>query len=357
MTRMHVAASFLAALFIAISAAGAELTGAVYPAAAWEHIRDPAAAGWPQAGLDAVRARLANTQTTGFLAISGGRVLMEYGDVQSTKVVASVRKSLLSTLFGNYVASGKIRLDKTLLDLGIDDTGGLSAAEKEATVRDLLSARSGIYHAASNGGDDSASASARGAVSHGTYFLYNNWDFNALGTIFEKETGKNIYDAFESDLARPLEMQDFDRAAQRKSGNLTRSMHPAYHIRISTRDLARVGYLMLREGKWSGQQLVPRDWVKEMTRAVTHVDQMNPPRRRNGPFGYGYLWWIWDGKWANGPYRGAYTAIGLGGQHLSVFPALDLVIAHETHGLAVPHREFFDIVDVLIRSRCNSAPC
>ncbi|MEO7726776.1 MAG: serine hydrolase, partial [Burkholderiales bacterium] len=174
---------FAAALAVAPTAM---LAAEVYPAASWERLEDPAAAGWPQAGLDAVRARLANTHTTGFIAISGGRVLIEYGDVQSANVVASVRKSLLATLFGNYVTSGKIRLDKTLQDLGIDDIGGLSTTEKEATVRDLLSARSGIYHPASNPGDDSESAPARGSVSHGTYFLYNNWDFNALGAIFEK---------------------------------------------------------------------------------------------------------------------------------------------------------------------------
>ena len=43
---------------------------------------------------------------------------------------------------------------------------------------------------------------------------YNNWDFNAAGTAFEKLSGKTIYQALEEDLARPLGMQDFDRRSR-----------------------------------------------------------------------------------------------------------------------------------------------
>ncbi len=132
------------------------------------------------------------------MAVVGGRVLMDYGDLQVISYLASVRKSVLSMLYGIYVERGAIDLDRTLEQLGIDDLGGLTAEEKQATVRHLLSARSGIYHAASNGGDDAASAPPRGSQRPGEYYLYNNWDFNALGTIFELSTGKDIYDAVPS---------------------------------------------------------------------------------------------------------------------------------------------------------------
>src|SRR5262245_55803735 len=220
-------------------------SSAVYPAGEWQRIDRPESVGWSADGLEQVRAKLATLPTTGFMVIVGGRELMEYGDVQRVSYLASVRKSVLSMLYGIYRERGKIDLDKTLEQLGIDDIGGLTAEEKQATVRDLIRARSGIYHAASNPGDDLARAPARGSQKHGTYFLYNNWDFNALGTIFEQETGVNIYDAFEEDLARPIGLQDFNRAAQRKSaGPPGRSRHPAYHFDLSTRDLARVGYVM-----------------------------------------------------------------------------------------------------------------
>ena len=340
--------------------AAAAASAAVYPGAAWERIDDPASVGWSRVGLDSVRARLATMPSTGFMAVVGGRVLMQYGDVEAVSYLASVRKSVLSMLYGNYVANGTVRLDETLAELGIDDHGGLTAAERQATVRDLLSARSGVYHVAANGGDDLDSAPPRGSQRPGTYHLYSNWDFNAVGTVFERRTGRSIYDALERDLARPIGMQDFDRAMHRKTGDSTRSVHLAYHMHLSTRDMARVGYLMLREGHWNGWQLVPRAWVRESTRAVTPVGEMNPAYRRRGPFGYGYLWWVWDGPHAAGPYRGAYTGLGAVGQHITVLPALDLVVAHKTRPgqeRTVSHPQYLQLLDLLVRARCAAARC
>ena len=349
---------FLAVMLLVVGLADthADLRAAdsTFPKESWERIDDPAASGWSAAGLEEFRTRLARTETLALVAIHEGRVLVEYGDVRKPNDVNSVRKSLLSALFGRYVTEKKIRLDATLAELGIDDIGGLSASEKQATVRDLLKARSGIYHPASNSGDDSAKAPPRGTQAHGTYFLYNNWDFNALGTIFEKETGKNIYDAFDQDIAKPLGMEDFQRSMQKKTGDLQRSMHPAYKIHISTRDLARVGYLMLREGQWAGRQVVPAAWVKESTGLITPVVQMNPENKRRGPLGYGYLWWIWDQPWSKGAYEGAFTATGLRGQELTVLPKLDLVVAHETAGGArhpMTHAQFRELLDVLVKAR------
>lgn len=337
--------------------AAAAAPAPVFPGASWERAADPASLGWSQAGLDSVRARLEALPTTGFMAVVGGRVLMEYGDVQAVSYLASVRKSILSMLFGNYVADGTVRLDRTLAEMGIDDVGRLTAAEKAATVRDLITARSGVYHPASNGGDDLASAPPRGSQPHGSYYLYSNWDFNALGTVFERETGRDIYDALETDLARPLGMQDFDRSLHRRTGNPEQSEHLAYHMHLSTRDMARVGYLMLREGSWGGRQLVPREWVRESTRAFTPVSEMNPAPRRAGPFGYGYLWWVWDGPHATGPYRGAYTGLGAVGQHITVLPALDLVVAHKTRpgqDRRVSHPEYLEVLDLLVRAHCGA---
>lgn len=271
-------------------------TSAVYPGASWDSIVDPRSVGWSRGGLDSVRAELAKLPSTGFMAVVGGRVLFRYGNVDTVTYLASVRKSVLSMLIGNYVRRGTIDLNKTLAQLGIDDIGGLSDEEKQATVKDLLTARSGVYHEASNAGDDLASAPPRGSQKHGTYMLYSNWDFNALGGAFERMTGRDIYDALESDIVRPIGMQDFDRALHRKTGDSTRSRYLAYHMNFSTRDMARIGYLMLRRGNWNGRQVVPADWVTESTRPFTRVSEMNPPQRRDGPFGYGYLWWVWTDR-------------------------------------------------------------
>jgi CubicO group peptidase (beta-lactamase class C family) len=332
----------------------------VYPSPDWQPIVRPESVGWTQADLDAVQARLQALPSTGLMAVVHGRVLMQYGDVQAVSYLASVRKSILSMLFGTYVLSGKVRLDKTLADLGIDDLQGLTPAEKQATIRDLLTARSGVYHPASNAGDDLASAPPRGSQKPGAYYLYSNWDFNALGTIFEQETGRDIYDALESDLARPIGMQDFDRAMHRKTGDASRSRHLAYHMHLSTRDMARVGYAMLRGGRWADRQLVPRDWVREISRAFTPVTEMNPEQRRSGPFGYGYLWWVWDGPAATGPYRGAYTGLGAVGQQITVIPVLDLVVVHKTRpgpNGSVSHTQFLEVLDLLVQAGCRTRGC
>jgi CubicO group peptidase (beta-lactamase class C family) len=337
--------------------AAASASRAVFPGAAWERIAEPSTVGYCQDRLDLVTARAKELPTTAMMVVVGGRVLYEYGDVTTVSYLASVRKSVLAMLFGNYVAAGKIDLAKTLADLGIDDLQGLTAAEKQATVADLLGARSGVYHPASNSGDNLAQAPPRGSQTHGTYFLYSNWDFNALGTIFEQETGQNLYDTLERDLARPVGMQEFDRSTHRRSGNAKASKHLAYHMNFSTRDMARLGYLMLREGQWNGRQLVPREWARRIVDVVTPVNEMNPPNNRKGPFGYGYLWWIWDGEWARGPFEGAYTGIGAIGQYITVLPTLDMVIAHKTTpraGGQVSRSQYLDLVNRVIAARCEA---
>jgi CubicO group peptidase (beta-lactamase class C family) len=291
------------------------------------------------------------------MVVVGGRALFEHGNIEELSYIASVRKSVLAMLFGNYVASGKIDMTKTLAELNITDIGGLSDREREATIADLISARSGVYHPASNSGDNLAQAPPRGSVGRGEYFLYSNWDFNTLGTIFEQESGVNIYDALEADLAKPIGMQDFDRARHRKSGNLRVSMHPAYHMHFSTRDMARLGYLMLRGGKWGDKQIVPADWAKKISSVVTPLEEMNPAGNRRGQLGYGYLWWIFDGPRVPERLEGAYTGIGAGGQYITVIPKLDMVVAHKTNrdrgGPAVARGRYIEFLDKIAAARNN----
>ena len=307
------------------------------------------------------------------VAIVGGRQLFEYGDVKRLSYLASVRKSILAMLYGKYVENGTIPLGKTLRDLEMTDVGGLMPEELDATIDDLLTARSGVYHPASNGGDDTASAPPRGSQPRGTYFLYNNWDFNAAGGVFEKLTGREIYDALETDLARPIGMQDFDRAVQKKTGNPARSQYLAYHFTLSTRDMARIGLLMASGGNWNGTQVVSRDWVRRISSVVTPINEMNPPRHRalgtGYRWGYGYLWWVWDAPKSSGPFTGAYSGMGAGGQYITVLPELDLVVAHKAdtsdrspHGpgerrRAVTLAEYDTALRLLISARCPGGRC
>ena len=50
----------------------------------------------------------------------------------------------------------------------------------------------------------SALAPPRGSGRPGRYFLYNNWDFNALGTIYQQQTGNTVFEALDAELAKPF---------------------------------------------------------------------------------------------------------------------------------------------------------
>jgi CubicO group peptidase (beta-lactamase class C family) len=309
----------------------------VFPSREWTRV-DAQSAGTTTQRLEALRARVRAGQTTGMMIVAGGRLLFEYGDTAEVSYVASVRKSIISMLYGKYVTNGTIPLTKTLRALHIDDKGGLLRSELDATVEDLLTARSGVYHPAANLGDASDRAPARGSVKHGTYFLYNNWDFNALGAILERETRRPIYELFGTDIAAPLALQDWNPKpgayAEAVRNDTGQSQWPAHHFLLSTRDMARVGYLMLRKGRWNDGQVIPAAWVTRSTRLVTPAAEVT----RTSPFipglGYGYLWWIFDrAQYLHSPLDGAYTASGSYGQYITVVPRLDVVVAHKT---AVP---------------------
>src|SRR5262245_7068222 len=134
---------------------------AVFSGKDWERIEKPESAGYSSARLQALRGWLQSLDTTAMMVSVGGRSLFEYGDMTRQSYLASVRKSILAILFGKYVENGKIQLDKTMRELEFTDVGGLSPREQEATIEHLISARSGVYHPASNPGDFTGSAPPR----------------------------------------------------------------------------------------------------------------------------------------------------------------------------------------------------
>jgi len=294
---------------------------------------DVEALGYSTGGLEALDRYVVAKSTHSMRVTVAGKLLYSHGPQDETSYIASVRKSVLAMLYGPYVADGTIDLEATLEELGIDDVGGLLPIEKQATVRDLISARSGVYHRASNGGDNSADAPERGSQQPGSYFLYNNWDFNAAGAIFEQLTGHNIYEEVHRQIVVPTGMQDFDLAMhleKAKTGNLRRSHYPAYHMHFSTRDLIKVGQLMLQHGEWNGVQLFDADWIDALVTTHTPLAEMNPESYRQGHFGYGYMWWVFDEATHGPEYAGAYAARGHFGNYIVVMPALELVISHKT---------------------------
>ena len=145
----------------------------------------------------------------------------------------------------------------------------------------------------------------------------------------------------------------------RKSGDLSVSVNPAYHMWLSTRDMARIGYLMLRQGEWNGRQLIPTEWVRQSTSLLVPSSAMHPASAQRRGMGYGYLWWIVEAP-AESPLAGSYSARGAVGQYIMVIPKLDLVIAHKravgdgrTGGNAgVSWPQFMGAVERVLAARC-----
>jgi len=326
----------------------------VYPDSSWQSLNNVSESGWNNDSLNRLKSFIIDsTNATGVVAIQSGKILFDYGDTKENSYLASCRKSILSMLYGPFVENGKINLSTTIEQLHIDDIGGLLPIEKRATIKDLLTARSGVYHPASNEGDASAMAPKRGSVEPGSFWLYNNWDFNVAGFILEQQTGKTIYQLIDSMLAKPLQMQDWNINGQRKTGDTTKSKYLAYHMWFSTRDMARIGYLMLRNGQWKDQQLIPDDWVKTTTSVVTSYKKAVQEKTAYFHFGYGYLWWIWDEPY-NEAYRGAYSATGAYGQFITVLPQLDVVVAFKTkyeYGRQTSTDLYLRVLDKLIAAR------
>lgn len=328
-------------LFLAFTAP--VLAGPV-PGARWNA---PDAAGWSAPDLEAARAFCDDLKISAVMVLHKGRLVAQWGDVAKPMELASVRKSLLDALMGNAVARGQVKLDSTLAQLGIDDTApSLSDVEKQPTVRMLLEARSGIYHPALY--ETKAMAARRPErFSHApdTFWYYNNWDFNTLGTIYEHAVGRSLYDAFAAEIAGPLGMEDYDPKAQTYVRGRA-SLHLAYTFRMSTRDLARFALLYLNEGRWGASQIVPAAWVREST---------TPHSAGDHGFGYGYLWWTADTPPGTPPVAndlrlpsGTYFAWGAGGQFAFVYPKDDLVIVQRTdRDLSLPKPRLKDVATLL----------
>jgi CubicO group peptidase (beta-lactamase class C family) len=242
-----------------------------------------------------------------------------WGDVARTVNVRSVRKSVLSALYGIGVAEGRIDLNRTLADLGIQDNEPrLTAAEREATIRDLLMSRSGVYHGAAYEAPGMAAARPpRGSHARGEFWYYNNWDFNALGTIYTRLTGESIFEAFDRRIAGPIGMEDYQGSRDGQLVYESVSRHPAYVMLMSARDLARLGLLYLNDGMWAGKQVIPSSWVWESTKRWSDA---------SFGLGYGYMWWDLPSSLGMGG-RG-FAALGHGGQAVAVIPSRRLVVAH-----------------------------
>lgn len=318
---------------------------AQFPGETWERLGEAEAerAGWSREKLAAARDYAATVDTEAVMVVVGGKVLDSWGPLDRKFNSHSIRKSLIGALCGIQVEAGKIDLDATMGELGIDDNApSLSELEKTATVRHLLQSRSGIYHPALYETERmKAARPARHSHAPGAFWYYNNWDFNALGTLYEQAAKSRIHEDFQRLVGDPIGMEDYESSDGEYVGG-DDSIHPAYPFRISARDLARFGLLFLRGGQWRGEQVVPASWVEE---------SLVPWSSAGDRGGYGYLWWVERGGMHFPGVvlpEGSYSARGAGGHYLLVVPVWDLVVVHrvdtDVPGRRVEAAEFGELV-------------
>ena len=301
-----------------------------FPGEQWQVVGCPEELGYSSTKLEKAKEYADSLNTAAVVIVVNGQVLYQWGDVEKKFNSHSMRKSVLSALYGKYVSNGAIDIDVTIEELGIDDEPPLTDEEKKATIRDCLKARSGIYHSALYETPNMrALKPERHSMKPGIHWYYNNWDFNVLGTIFEKLTGKKIFRAIKEDIADHIQMENYKpEDGLYVSGE--ESIHPAYPFRITARDLARFGLLMLNKGNWNGKQIIRKDWVEESTAYYSDATLYAQD-------GYGYMWWVTKHNNKFPHFRGvelpegSYSAKGAGGHYVLVIPVHDMVIVHRVN--------------------------
>ena len=330
-------------LFASICIASAQ---SPVPGRYWEQYKNTEDAGFSNDKLSLVSEQFNNSQGAVLMVVHNGKVVLSHGDITRRFMVHSIRKGFMNALYGIYWDKGVLPLDATLESIGVDDINPLTATEKKASIKDLLSARSGVYlpSAYSPRGMEK-NLPERGSHAPGSFWFYNNWDFNVLLTIFEQQTGKKFFKEFEKKIAKPIGMEDFRSTDIFYRFEKDRSLHPAYLFNMSTRDMARFGVLYLNKGTWKAKRLVPAEWISKSTSAIS-----SDLGRFDERGSFGYLWWVSDGIQGEPMY---YTS-GLGGHRIIVLPKSDLVIVHRTNtyeGKNVPESEVMRLVEKVLNAK------
>jgi CubicO group peptidase (beta-lactamase class C family) len=145
----------------------------------------------------------------------------------------------------------------------------------------------------------------------GTVFEYNDGVNFLIGKIIRQATGQRVDEWAKTRLFEPIGIKNFywkttpDGETDTQGG-----------LYLSTHDLARIGYLFLREGEWDGKQILSKDWVKASVTPIVEDTGF-------GSMGYGYQWWV-PGFGEGKPV--IFAGLGMGGQYVMVAPEYDIVV-------------------------------
>jgi CubicO group peptidase (beta-lactamase class C family) len=245
-------------------------------------------------------------------------------------VLHSVSKTFTATAVGLAIADGKMALTDKVIDFFPDQLPAeVSDNLKAMTVRDLLTMTCGhdVEPSGRNGQQDWVTAFLAHPVVHepGTFYLYNSIGTYMLSAIVQKVTGEKVVDYLTPRLFEPLHIDkpQWDESPQGINCG-------GWGLYLKTEDLAKMGQLLLQKGEWNGKQLIPAEWVAEMSKK--QVESINPGTRieqaaergmtvetSDWMQGYGYQMWRCR--------PGCFRADGARGQYIIVVPDKNAVIA------------------------------
>jgi len=246
-------------------------------------------------------------------------------------VLHSVSKTFTATAVGLAIADGKLALTDKVIDFFPDKLpADLSDNLKAMTVRDLLTMSCGHDEEPTGQreeGVDWVQAFLAWPVVHepGTFYLYNSLGTYMCSAIVQKVTGEKVVDYLDARLFQPLHIDKPKWEESPQGINCG-----GWGLYLKTEDLAKMGQLLLQKGEWNGQQLIPAEWVAEMSKK--QVESINPgtrmedaaakgmtPETSDWMQGYGYQMWRCR--------PGCFRADGARGQYIIVVPDKNAVIA------------------------------
>jgi CubicO group peptidase (beta-lactamase class C family) len=302
-----------------------------------------------QVGIDGARmadlvGRLRGNRIPGIhsllLVRQGYLAVEEYfngSDGTQLQTLQSVTKSVTSLLLGIAVGQGAVRSvaqPVTSFFPEYADLRNLDARKQAMTLRDILTMRTGL-----DWSEDPYEGSPLQTLNNnrsewirlvldwpmreqpGTRFEYNSGGVIVLGGVIYNTTGLVADEFARAYLFNPINVG----RATWFTGGPHGLPHMGGGLNLRAQDMARIGYLVLRGGRWGEQQVVPSEWL-----AASLAPSVLRPRTFAGyPVDYGYLWWLMplDGSGPTGDAnRTIYTASGAQGQWIFVIPRYDLVI-------------------------------
>ena len=234
----------------------------------------------------------------------------------------SMAKSMLHAVVGMLVAEGRLTVDAPaeIPEWGAGDPRAAITLEDLLTMRDGLDFvedydDAGISHVMAMlfgpGVSDTAAFTAARPLAHepGSVFNYSSGTSNVISAIVRRTLGgEDAYRSFLRDrLFGPLGMRSADPRFDDAGTWIASS-----YLWATARDMARFGYLYLRDGVWEDQRLLPEGWVDHARRPRS----VDPDEDRL----YGAHWWV------VGDDLGTFWANGYEGQSIMLCPALDLLV-------------------------------